>query len=240
MRAIGPGKNELTAMADKQCVLLFVKAPEKGKVKSRLSRSMGEDTVLHLYECFVLDVMEMLKAGGIPFRICFTPAEKRQAITAWLGKGQTYLPQEGVDLGERMANAFQQTFSEGITEALIIGSDLPDLPHALLEEAFRSLHAHDAVIGPAVDGGYYLIGFRRETFLPEVFRGRTWSTNTVLPETMELFKRSAYRVHQLPEWRDVDALEDLRALLLRNTQTDFRTSGTMTYLIQNRRDIFNE
>ncbi|HWR72452.1 MAG TPA: TIGR04282 family arsenosugar biosynthesis glycosyltransferase, partial [Nitrospirota bacterium] len=124
-------------------------------MKSRLSRSMGEDAVLHLYECFVLDVMEMLKAGGIPFRICFTPAEKREAITGWLGKGETYQPQEGVDLGERMANAFRRAFSEGITEALIIGSDLPDLPHALLEEAFRSLHAHDAVIGPAIDGGYY-------------------------------------------------------------------------------------
>lgn len=227
-------------MTGTQCILLFVKSPADVKVKSRLAATVGDETARALYAHFVLDMTGTLKAAPYPFRICYHPPGAGDAVSSWLGNGFISLPQQGKDLGKRMENAFHQVFSEGFSSAIIIGSDIPDLPDNILNEALGSLKTSDAVIGPAVDGGYYLIGFRKHTFLPEVFRGRTWSTNTVLPETMELFKRSAYRVHLLPEWRDVDTIEDLRALLLRNTQTDFRTSGTMTYLIRNRKKIFNE
>lgn len=227
-------------MTTTQCILLFVKSPADVKVKSRLAAAVGDEAARELYTHFVLDMAGTLKAAPCSSRICYHPPGAGKAVSAWLGNGFTSMPQQGEDLGKRMENAFYQIFSEGFSSAIIIGSDIPDLPAAVLHEALGSLKTSDAVIGTAVDGGYYLIGFRKDTFLPEVFRGRTWSTNTVLPETMGLFKRSAYRVHRLPEWRDVDTLEDLSALLLRNTQTDFRTSGTMTYLIRNRKEIFPE
>ncbi len=227
-------------MTGTECILLFVKSPAGVKVKSRLAAAVGDETARALYNNFVLDMVGVLKAAHCPFRICYGPPGTGDAVSAWLGSGLTCMPQQGEDLGRRMENSFHQVFSEGFSSAIIIGSDIPDLPAAVLHEALQSLKTSDAVIGPAVDGGYYLIGFRKDTLLPEVFRGRTWSTNTVLPETMGLFKRSGYRVHRLPEWRDVDTLEDLRALLLRNTRTDFRTSGTMTYLIRNRKEIFQE
>ncbi len=223
-----------------ECVLLFVKSPEKGKVKSRLSDAIGEEMALALYRHFVLDTVETLKKERCPFKVCFFPPDSQEMVASWLGNSLTYTPQLGEDLGKRMENAFHQVFSAGFSRAIIIGSDIPDLPVAVLNEALESLKTSDAVIGPAVDGGYYLIGFKKDTVLPDVFRGRTWSTNTVLPETMGLFKRSAYRVHRLPEWRDVDTLEDLKELLVRNETGEFRISGTMRYIIRNQREIFNE
>jgi rSAM/selenodomain-associated transferase 1 len=223
-----------------ECMLLFVKSPEKGKVKSRLSEAIGEEMALALYKHFVLDTVATLKKERRPFKVCFYPADSREMVVGWLGNGLAYMPQLGEDLGKRMENAFHQIFSEGFSRAIIIGSDIPDLPVTVLHEALESLKTSDAVIGPAVDGGYYLIGFRADTFLPDVFDGQAWSTDSVFGDTMALFERSAYRVHRLPEWRDVDTFEDLKALLVRTETGEFGTSGTMKYLIHNRREIFNE
>jgi uncharacterized protein len=223
-----------------ECVLLFVKSPERGKVKSRLSEAIGEEMALALYKHFVLDTVATLKKERRPFKVCFFPPDSQKMVARWLGNGLAYMPQLGEDLGKRMENAFHQVFSEGFSRAIIIGSDIPDLPVTVLQEAFESLKTSDAVIGPASDGGYYLIGFRKDTFLPDVFDGQAWSTNSVFRDTMALFERSAYQVHSLPEWRDVDTFEDLKELLVRTETGEFRTSGTMIYLIHNRKEIFSK
>jgi uncharacterized protein len=213
---------------DTTCLLLFVKYPDKGKVKSRLSKDFGEESVLRLYESFVLDLLETLNKGGYRLIICFHPPSAQEKIASWLGKSYLYMPQNGSDLGEKMKNAFASAFSEGCEKVILIGSDIPDLPKEIIDEAFAN--DGEAVIGPATDGGYYLIGFKRDTFLPHIFEGIQWSTASVFERTMEIFRTHSCKVHVLPQWRDVDTPEDLRAFYERNKNTAFVDSRTMGFI----------
>jgi len=219
-------------------LLLFIKSPEKGSVKSRLAASVGEETALEVYKNFVLDLVAALQKGTLTLRIYFSPEGSKETIENWLPRS-VCIAQEGKDLGERMENAFLRSFSSGFQRALLIGSDIPDLPVAIIDEAAFSLEESDAVIGPSSDGGYYLIGFRNATFLPDVFHGIRWGTASVFRSTMEVFERSCYRVHVLPLWHDVDTVDDLRSLFTRNRSTGFRDSRTMAYLMENRQRIFS-
>lgn len=200
---------------DNGCVLVFVKVPEKGKVKTRLARDRGPDFALRAYECMALDTLDAVKAAGRPFRICYTPPEGLGRMQAWLGSDHDYLPQTGADLGERMERAFHQAFSEGARQVLLIGSDIPELSVPLLSEAFQALESKDAVIGPARDGGYYLIGFTAQGFDPAVFHGMTWSVGTVLRETLSRLETFGSSTHVLPELGDIDCKADLDALQAR-------------------------
>ncbi len=220
-----------TGYVNNRSLLVFVRVPEKGKVKSRLAKRIDEQMVIELYECFVLDIIETLKKGGAEFRICFYPASSGEKIVRWLGKDHLYMPQEGEDIGERMERAFVGSFSEGREKVLLIGSDIPDLTNSMIDEAFESLERNDAVIGPASDGGYYLIGFKKSSFLPDIFHGVAWSTGSVFKETLKIFKELDCNVRILPEWRDVDTVEDLRSLFERNIDTDFRKSRTMSCIM---------
>jgi len=122
------------------------------------------------------------------------------------------MPQHGRDLGERMKNGFLDGFAKGYKRVVLIGSDIPDLPKNSIEEAFQSLEETDAVIGPAFDGGYYLIGFRQSAFSSQVFEEINWGTATVFDETMKKLKRLRRSVHTLPRLRDIDTVEDLNHL----------------------------
>lgn len=218
-------------------ILFFVKFPVAGRVKSRLAASIGADAALGLYRNFVLDMLASIEASGMPLRVCYDPSETEAAVHAWLGRNLDYQPQVGVTVGERMEHAFKRIFSEGCPRAILVGSDIPDLPPALFSEALRGLDDHDAVIGPARDGGYYLIGFRNDTFPPEVFRGIEWSTASVFSMTMQRLEQTGQQVHQLPLWRDVDTIDDLRDLATRARSTVFRGSRTMTFLDEHMIDI---
>lgn len=225
-------------MKDKRLVLLFVKLPEKGKVKSRIAQRMGEDLVLILYENMVLDTIDMLTRGRFPFRICFTPPDARDRITAWLGQGYHAVPQIGDDLGERMEKAFKQVFSEGVEEALLIGSDIPGLTAGIVDEAFSALRTNEAVIGPAEDGGYYLIGFNNRAFVPDIFHGMAWSTGTVFRETMDKLHDASLTVPTLPALNDMDTVEDLKRFLSQNRDPASGPSRTRSFLEQHRKRIF--
>jgi uncharacterized protein len=224
-------------MSERPVVLLFVKAPVKGQVKSRLSRDLNEDFVLRLYESMALDTVDVLKAAGYPFRICFTPPDAYEAVRAWLGQDHSYLPQTGIDLGERMEQAFVRVFSEGADRAVLIGSDIPGLPAAVIQEAIVSLATHDAAIGPANDGGYYLIGFRRESFSSRIFPDMPWSTPGVFGETMKRFKAARLSVQVLPECIDADTREDLKELLAGHRDGETLGSRTRALLERHRKSI---
>jgi glycosyltransferase A (GT-A) superfamily protein (DUF2064 family) len=129
-----------------------------------------------------------------------------------------------------MKNAFRDCFADGFTAVVVIGSDIPDLPPEIFAEAFAALESQGAVIGPAADGGYYLIGFRKETFVPGMFEGIAWSTERVLTETLERLVRAGLGVHRLPPRRDVDTVDDLRDLVRRHRDTPFARSLTMACL----------
>ena len=223
-----------TAGQREKCILVFIKASSKGTVKSRLAAAIGEEHTCRLYEGFVLDLLKTLEKaaddGNYALKVCFYPPESGKIIAAWLGSRYEYLPQQGKDLGERMSNAFREGFAAGHRQILLVGSDIPDLPAQIIHDGFASLKQNGAVIGPAHDGGYYLIGFRSDCFLPDIFTGIRWGTNEVFEKTMALFRLGSQDISILPAWRDIDTLEDLRDLQARHPHGDFVNSGTLRYL----------
>ena len=219
--------------SQKNCLLFFVKYPQKGQVKTRLSAELDEDITVELYRNFILDLLSMLKRLEVQLQICFSPADSQKKFEEWLGTQYFYVPQQGDDLGQRMKNAFIHAFDQGFQRAVIIGSDSPDLPGGLINEAFLYLETHDAVIGPSIDGGYYLIGFSKAAFLPEAFEGIEWSTDLVLRKTLSILEKAELKSCQLPVWSDVDTLNDLKDLVRRNQNKNSRSLRTMSYICEN-------
>jgi len=200
-------------------ILLFVKAPKAGLVKTRLVPVLGPDGAEALYRAFALDFLETLRQLGRPVTACFHPREEIAAVQGWLGKGLSYAPQEGEDLGRRMNHAFRAAFEAGEERVLAVGGDTPDLPATLLEEAFRVLGESDAVLVPALDGGYASIGFTRKGYCPEAFCGIDWGTPSVLEQTLAILATRGTRVGRLDPWPDVDTQVDLEALRVRLGQS---------------------
>ncbi len=211
-------------------IVFFVKYPEPGEVKTRLAASIGPDKASELYGNFVLDILARIESTQLSFTICLYPEQKKELIMGWLGDGYEYSHQKGVDLGERMVTAFLEAFAGGHSRVILIGSDFPDLPQSFLEESLGALSTHDAVIGPAMDGGYYLIGFRDSTFSPQAFEGMQWGMGGVFRQTLSILKERRKRVYVLPVWNDIDTIEDLRQLVERSEGSGFATSKTMSFL----------
>jgi rSAM/selenodomain-associated transferase 1 len=200
---------------DDRCLLFFIKNPEKGKVKTRLAAAIGDPMAVKLYRRFLLEMLVTLNKGTFLFYLCYYPQNSLDSLKNWLGDHYLYMPQNGQDLGERMKNGFLEAISMKFKRVILIGSDIPDLSLAFIEEAFGSLREKDAVIGPSFDGGYYLIGFRDKTFSPRAFDGIHWNTESVFKETLRALEQEGLAVHALQPLRDIDTVEDLRIRDLR-------------------------
>jgi uncharacterized protein len=216
-----------------RCILLFVKSPVKGQVKTRLAAEIGEEFAVTLYKCFVEDVLGLVKDVGVPLRLLFDPPDAEADFRDWLGEQDFFRPQAGDDIGEKMKNGFESAFEEGFSKVVAIGSDLPDLPCDFLRRTFTQLQSHDAVLGPSSDGGYYLIGFSREAFLPEAFENIAWSRDGVFEQTIRILRQWARSTFLLPVWHDVDTAADMKALLSRTRGTPFEKSRTYRCLRRN-------
>ena len=217
------------ASAD-NCILVFIRAPQLGRVKTRLTRFLQPEVVLELYKCFVEDILATLAALQVPVLLVYHPAAARQAIVDWLGPGHTLIPQRGADLGWRMIHAFRDAFERDFRRVVLIGSDFPDLPPPVLSEALQGLERYPAVIGPTFDGGYYLIGFDAEHFLQPVFEQIPWSTNRVFDRTMRIFEQHRYRVYRVEKWRDIDEHDDLLELMQHAPAASQTASRTFAFL----------
>ena len=217
-------------MHKQECVIVFVRSPEKGTVKTRLAAVLDEDTVLELYRCFVLDLLETLSHTALDLRICFYPQGGKSKLVKWLGGKYVYTAQQGRDLGERLENAFTAAFADRYVRAVIIGSDSPDLPAEIVKEAVSSLSTKDAVVGPANDGGYYLIGFSASQFHREILKGIDWGTAAVFEQTMHLLHKHGCNSLVLPRWRDIDTYEDAVAFMNKHELTPARSLLTLDYL----------
>lgn len=196
-------------MNDNRALLLFVRNPEKGKVKTRLAQDLGDDKALEIY--FELLNITRAVAVTVPverflFYSNFIPQSDDWPETQF----QKHLQANG-DLGSRMEAAFQLAL-ETHQKAVIIGSDCPELSPAIIEQAFVQLDDCDAVLGPANDGGYYLLGLK--TVIPTVFREMVWSTELVLAETLARLDAAGKSYALLPELSDVDHAEDWERYLL--------------------------
>lgn len=193
-------------------MLVFVRAPERGRVKTRLAAAIGDDAALRVYRRLAEHALRETAAladEGVQVRVHHTPADAGPVVRAWLGEGPAYLPQAAGDLGARMEDAFARAFAGGAERVVIVGSDLPELSADLLRRAFDALDAHPAVLGPARDGGYYLMGLTRP--VPGLFDGIAWSTPQVLAATLERFRAAGIVPAMLETLADVDEAEDLPA-----------------------------
>ncbi len=218
------------------CILVFLKAPYPGQVKTRLGKFIGDAQAAQLYRYFVKDILTAVDALGVKSLIFFSPIDGLSMLQPWLGFHRTYIPQQGNNLGDRMAHAFRTSFSLGYQQVLIVGSDSPDLPNAYLQEALEALQQDKVVIGPSEDGGYYTLGFTPHTFCPEVFPDMPWSTSQVYPLTLERLKHNAHTIQILPTWSDIDTLDDLWEFYHRHL-SEQPLSPSLSYL-RDHADVF--
>jgi rSAM/selenodomain-associated transferase 1 len=196
----------------KQALLIFAREPIPGLVKTRLAASIGNDAAAHLYDAMLQDVLSISsQLCGIE-TVVFWACEEESLPRLTARYHCSSRRQSSGDLGKRMQTAFEEMFASGCDVCCIIGSDSPDLPIAYLTEAFTKLAdgSADTVFGPCRDGGYYLLGLR--IMIPSLFSGISWSTPRVLEQSLAAAQQAGAHVIQLPEWYDVDTLDDLHAL----------------------------
>ncbi len=191
---------------------LFAKHPQPGRVKTRLAEDLGKDSAADLYAAFLDDLLQRFRATGDRRVVGFAPneTESRQYFQQRCGNHFALWPQPDGDLGMRMAAFFADAFANGAARVVLIGSDSPTLPWEIVQQAFHRLAESACVIGPATDGGYYLIGMRR--LIPELFRDIAWSKPGVLQQTVTRLQEARLLPSVLPVWYDVDSLDDLQFL----------------------------
>lgn len=198
-------------MSSQNPVGVFVKSPRVGHVKTRLGESIGMRNAAEFYAVGLGWLFRRMHDSNLSFIIFFDPPDHEQRLRRMyrLDEDTTMVPQEGEDLGERMYNALCWMDEHSPGPPVIMGSDSPDLPTEWIKNAIDYLAEHRLVIGPARDGGYYLIGCRRPR--RNLFEEIDWSTSGVLDQTLDKARSTGLSPRLLPEWQDIDTLEDLMA-----------------------------
>ena len=204
-------------------LVFFLRFPEEGKVKTRLAESIGNKHATELYRCFIEDMAETIKNIDTEIIINFTPKEKEEEMRQLIGCNFLLLPQIGYDLGRKMMNAFYDAFKMGYEKVILIGSDIPDIDEEIIETAFEKLNSHNVILGPCFDGGYYLIGFDRDSFHYDIFDEIKWGSDSVLQHTIEIIKEDGLEVVLLPELNDIDDFEDLKTFYSSGCKTKSKT-----------------
>ena len=192
----------------KERLIVFLKAPRPGSVKTRLAKTVGPERACAIYRELLDRVIANL-AGITDVEVRFTPDNAGGEIAHWVQKNWRARPQGCGHLGERLQRAFADSFSEGFERVIVVGSDCPHVSKNDIRHAVGELDSHDAVIGPAVDGGYWLIGLRAPQ--PELFREIAWSSNQVLAQTLGHAKTLGLRTRLLRLLSDIDTEEDWNA-----------------------------
>jgi uncharacterized protein len=190
-----------------RALIIFVKNPALGKVKTRLARTMGDQAAFEAYLLMLehtRDVTRQVDAHRALFYSEFIDEND-----AWPRPTYAKHLQASGDLGTKMQSAFETLFARGYKKVVIVGSDLLDLQVQHIAQAFRALQYHDFVIGPAADGGYYLLGMNSLT--PELFQNKAWSTESVLSSTLADIQILNKTVHLLPQLTDIDEEADWKA-----------------------------
>ena len=209
-------------------LIIYAKVPRSGQVKTRIAAEIGNGRAAEIYRAMLSGFLARLR--GLRRRwhmeIHFTPADQETLLVPEVPPGVPRIAQVDGDLGARLKASFASAFQAGRDPCVIVGTDSPDLPVRFLQEALDQLAAHDVVLGPARDGGYYLIGLRAP--LPGLFDGIPWSSSEVCQATLRKAQQLGKTCYTIPEWSDVDTLKDLEDFLARAPE-DVRTAK-----IQNR------
>ncbi len=191
-------------MKKKELLLIFTRNPELGKCKTRLAATIGDRAALQVYQILLEHTVYITNNLKLVKQVYYSTSIVENDI--WNPTIYTKRQQEGEDLGVRMHNAFKKGFEEGYTNIIIIGSDMYDLSQQDLRNAFNALETHDYVIGPAEDGGYYLLGMK--ILNSQVFTNKSWGTNTVLKKTLNDLQETNIKL--LEERNDIDYYEDIQ------------------------------
>lgn len=199
-----------TTSNDKETLIVFAKAPLPGDVKTRLIPFLSPQEACELYQCFVKDIIRSMRQVKEAFlQVAYQPHAKAPD-PSWVSPGLVHFRQEGQSLGERLFRAFSAAFQDHAKRVVIIGSDSPTLPPGSVRQAFRALRDCDVVLGPAPDGGYYLVGMSR--LCPGLFDQVVWSGEEVFEKTLANVRAGGYSLKTLPPHPDIDTPEDLEAV----------------------------
>lgn len=213
---------------------MFVKEPKLGFVKSRLAEHSSDEFTSILYQFFVHDLIYTLQGGTHDFKLCvFGDMEK---INKTFGNFDNFLQTDG-NLGTKMQNAFEEVFEKGYERVVLIGSDTPHLTNAILNQSFEKLENNDIVLGPSEDGGYYLIGFNKQTFNKDIFEDIAWSSPKVLKQTLQKLHEKDVYLNQ--ELNDIDTMEDLKDFFDKFQKGYFENSYTIEFLKESKAQWLN-
>jgi rSAM/selenodomain-associated transferase 1 len=203
----------MSARFARACLAVMARRPGTGAAKTRLADRLDEAARGRLYEAFLRDKLaQVARIPGCQAVVAVAPPDPPESIGPWLPPGASAIEQRGEDLGARLDHVVGDLVSAGAHAVVLLDSDTPTLPDAFIEEAVRALESGevDVVVGPAWDGGYFLLGLRAPA--PALFQGIRWSTSAVLRQTLAAADAAGMRVHLLPSWFDVDAPTDLDRL----------------------------
>ena len=189
---------------------MFAKYWEPGRVKTRLAAAIGDQAASSLARRFVLTLLQRFADVGQRRVLAYTPAERRTEFESLAADGWLLAVRADGDLGLRMQDYFATAFRRGATRVVLIGSDSPNLPVDYVTDAFQQLERYPVVLGPADDGGYYLVGAAGS--VPPIFAGIPWSSPQVWPQTVNRLREANCPCGVLPAWYDVDDLENLRRI----------------------------
>jgi hypothetical protein len=189
---------------------LFAKWPCPGQVKTRLAAATSPAWAAQVAEVFLLDLLDRLAAVPARRVVAFTPRQAEPDFAAVAKDRFDLLPQVEGDLGRRLAAFIEGELQSGAERVVVLGTDSPTVPLPYVEQAFAELEHADVVLGPAADGGYYLVGCARQ--VPPIFEGIAWGTAEVLAQTIARLHDTRHRLALLPPWYDVDTLDDWRML----------------------------
>ena len=193
-------------------LVIFARSPVPGAVKTRLQSRYTPDQAAAIYRAFIKDTVDAARKANVDGRfVACDPPGAEAELSDLAGPGWVLFPQVCADLGERMYRAARHCFDLGAGRVVIVGTDVPSLPPRRIDGAFNLLAEHEIVLGPSVDGGYYLVGL--STPIREIFRDIDWSTEHVLAQTLERARALRLTVGILPSWYDVDTPEQLDHLV---------------------------
>ena len=192
-------------------LVVMARYPQAGTTKTRLARTIGDKETVRLYQAFLTDLAHKFAGHVCDLHWAYTPADVNYlsfmaTLAPSLTRHMHAFPQQGIDLGARLHHVFRWTHDREYRSTIVIGSDSPQISLKIVEQARKALDKADVVLGPADDGGYYLIAMRRPY---DVFSGIPMSTSIVAQKTIELAERQGLKVHTLEHVFDIDELPDL-------------------------------
>jgi len=210
---------------------IFAKYWEPGKVKTRLAASIGSQAASDVYCAILNHLLNSLNSAADRRVVAYSPIDRAEEFSVFSPHWQQ-TPQCDGPLGERMANYFNETFAADAQRVVLIGSDCPDITPEIINEAFKSLENADVVLGPTFDGGYYLVGMSGK--FHDIFSDITYSTESVLEETLSLAKRNSITCHCLDRLNDIDEIDDLNQYIqqLENKQSSGDASTMESVLLE--------